>query len=106
MRCLASSSLGLLVIELSSRSEKCIQVSLIGLACYSSKAPFNLSMMVHCCKHSSQEDLRPSNAFFAEWRKAMVMEAAASLPSHGDSCDLEASANNERAVDDLVNPAD
>jgi IS5 family transposase len=53
----------------------------LGFAGYSSKAPFDPSMMVHFRKRFSEEDLNRINELIAERGKEMVMEAVASIPN-------------------------
>lgn len=78
----------------------------LGFAGYSSKAPFDPSMMVHFRKRFSEEDLKQINELIAERGKAMVMEAVSSLPDDDDSDDPDADAGNQLSLDDLVKPAD
>ena len=52
----------------------------LGFAGYSSKTPFDPSMMVHFRKRFSEQELNRINEFIAERGKAMVMEAVASFP--------------------------
>jgi transposase, IS5 family len=49
----------------------------LGFAGYSSKPPFDPSMMVHFRKRFSEEELSRINELIAERGKAMVMEAVA-----------------------------
>jgi hypothetical protein len=78
----------------------------LGFAGYSSKAPFDPSMMVHFRKRFSEEDLNRINELIAERGKAMVMEAVGSLPDDDDSDDPDSDAGNQLSLDDLVKPAD
>jgi len=78
----------------------------LGFAGYSSKAPFDPSMMVHCRKRFSEEDLNRINELIAEHGKALVMEAVASLPDDEDSDDPDAGSCEQIVLDDFVKPAD
>jgi hypothetical protein len=78
----------------------------LGFAGYSSKAPFDPSMMVHFRKRFSEEDLNRINELIAERGKAMVMDAVASLPNDDDSDDPDADAGQQLTLDELVKPAD
>jgi hypothetical protein len=77
----------------------------LGFAGYSSKAPFDPSMMVHFRKRFSEDDLNRINELIAERGKAMV-EAVGSLPDDDDSDDPDSDAGNQLSLDDLVKPAD
>ena len=78
----------------------------LGFACYSSKAPFDPSMMVHFRKRFSQEDLSRINESIAERGKALVKEAMASVQDEDDSDEPDDDAANQLTLDDLVKPAD
>ena len=78
----------------------------LGFAGYSSKIPFDPSMMVHFRKRFSEEDLKRINELIAERGKALVMEALSKLPEDDDSDDPDADARNQLSLDDLVKPAD
>jgi hypothetical protein len=78
----------------------------LGFAGYSSKPPFDPSMMVHFRKRFSEKDLNRINELIAERGKAMVLEAVASLPEAEDSDDPDDDAGNQLSLDDLVKPAD
>lgn len=78
----------------------------LGFAGYSSKAPFDPSMMVHFRKRFSEEDLSRVNELIAERGKAMVMEAIARLPDVDDSDDPGDDPGNQLSIDNLVKPAD
>jgi len=78
----------------------------LGFAGYSSKSPFDPSMMVHFRKRFSEEDLKRINELIAERGKAMVIEAMSSLPDDDDSDDPGADAVNQTTLDDFVKPAD
>lgn len=77
----------------------------LGFAGYSSKAPFDPSMMVHFRKRFSEEDLNRINELIAERGKAMVMEAVSSALDDDDSDDPSTDAGNQLSLDDLVKPA-
>jgi IS5 family transposase len=78
----------------------------LGFAGYSSKAPFDPSMMVHFRKRFSEEDLKRINELIAERGKAMVIEAVSSPRDDDDSDDPGAHAGTQISLDDLVKPAD
>ena len=78
----------------------------LGFAGYSSKAPFDPSMMVHFRKRFSEEDLKRINELIAERGKAMVIEAVSSLNDEDDSDDLGADEETQISIDDFVKPAD
>jgi hypothetical protein len=79
---------------------------LLGFAGYSSKAPFDPSMMVHFRKRFSEEDLKRKSELIAERGKAMVIEAVSSLPDDDDSDAPGADAGTQLSLDDFVKPAD
>jgi hypothetical protein len=78
----------------------------LGFAGYSSKAPFDPSMMVHFRKRFSEEDLKRINELIAERGKAMVIEAVSSIRDDNDSGDPGAHAGTQISLDDFVKPAD
>lgn len=78
----------------------------LGFAGYSSKAPFDPSMMVHFRKRFSEEDLNRINELITERGKAMVMEAVGSHPGDDDSDKPDADAGKQISLDDFVKPAD
>jgi len=78
----------------------------LGFAGYSSKPPFDPSMMVHFRKRFSEEDFNRINELIAERGKAMVMEALTSLPNDDDSDDPDADAGKQLSIDELVKPED
>ena len=78
----------------------------LGFAGYSSKAPFDPSMMVHFRKRFSKEDHKRINELIAERGKAMVIEAVSSPRDDDDSDDPGAHAGTQISLDDLVKPAD
>jgi hypothetical protein len=78
----------------------------LGFAGYSSKAPFDPSMMVHFRKRFSEEDLSRVNELIAERGKAMVIEAVSRLPDDNDSDDPDDDAGNQLSLDDFVKPTD
>ena len=77
----------------------------LGFAGYSSKAPFDPSMMVHFRKRFSEEDLKRINELIAERGKAMVIEAVSSLQDDDNSDDPGADAGTQISIDDFVKPA-
>ena len=77
----------------------------LGFSGYSSKPPFDPSMMVHFRKRFTEEDLKRINELIVERGKAMLMEAVASI-SDDDADDPDADAGNQLSLDELVKPAD
>jgi hypothetical protein len=77
----------------------------LGFAGYSSKAPFDPSMMVHFRKRFSEKDLKRISELIAERGKAMVIEAISSL-NDDDSDDPGADEGTQISIDDFVKPAD
>jgi hypothetical protein len=78
----------------------------LGFAGYSSKAPFDPSMMVHFRKRFSQDDLSRVNELIAERGKAMVIEVISNLPDDDDSDDQDDDAGNQLSLENVVKPAD
>jgi hypothetical protein len=78
----------------------------LGFAGYSSKAPFDPSMMVHFRKRFTEEDLKRINELIAERGKAMLMETVASLSDDDDPGDPGVGDGTQLSLDDLVKPAD
>jgi hypothetical protein len=78
----------------------------LGFAGYSSKAPFDPSMMVRFRKRFSEEDLNRINELIAERGKAMVMDSVSSFPNDDDSVDPDADAGQQLLFDELVKPTD
>jgi transposase, IS5 family len=78
----------------------------LGFAGYSSKAPFDPSMMVHFRRRFSKEELCRINELIAERGKAMVIEAVAARQDDDDSDDPGAGAGSQLSIDDFVKPAD
>ena len=78
----------------------------LGLAGYSSKSPFDPSMIVHFCKRFFEDDLQRIHELVAERRKAMVMEAVASLADDDDSGDPDRDAGNPLIIGERLKPAD
>ena len=76
----------------------------LGFAGYSSKAPFDPSMMVHFHKRFSEEDLNRINELIAERGKALVHKVVASLLDGSDDPDAESL--EQILLDDFVKPAD
>ena len=75
---------------------------LLGFAGYSSKAPFDPSMMVHLRKRFSQEELHRIHELMAEKGKAMVKEVGASVPDDDDN----SNDSGDPDVDASCTPAD
>ena len=78
----------------------------LGFHGYSSKPPFDPSMMVHFRKRFSEEELKRINELIAERGKAMVIEAVASRSGDDDSGDPDDDAGNQLTLDELMKPAD
>jgi transposase, IS5 family len=78
----------------------------LGFAGYSSKAPFDPSMMVHFRKRFTEEDLNRINELIAERGKAMVIEAMSRLQDDDNPNDPGADAGTQISIDDFVKPAD
>jgi transposase, IS5 family len=79
----------------------------LGFAGYSSKAPFDPSMMVHFRRRFSKEELCRINELIAERGKAMVIEAVAARQDDDDNPDdPDAGAGSQLSIDDFVKPAD
>ena len=78
----------------------------LGFAGYSSKAPFDPSMMVHFRKRFSEEELSRINELIAERGKAMVMEALAVQQDDDGPHDPDAGVGSQLSIDDFVKPAD
>ena len=78
----------------------------LGFAGYSSKLPFDPSMMVHLHKRLSEEDIKRINELVAERFKAMGIEALSSLQDDDNSGDPGAETGNQLSIDDIVKPAD
>jgi hypothetical protein len=79
---------------------------LLGFTGYSSKAPFDPSMMVHFRKRFSQEDLKRINELIGERGKAMVIEEMSSVNDDDDPGDPGADKGSQMSIDDFVKPAD
>jgi transposase, IS5 family len=92
--------------RLSSRSENSYLQFFLGFVGYSTKAPFDPSMMVHFRKRFSEEDLNRITELIVERGKAMVMEAVASAAEEYSSDEPGANADNQLSLDDLVKPVD
>ena len=78
----------------------------LGFAGYSSKTPFDTSMMVHFRKRFSEVELNRINELIAARGKAMVMESVASLRDNDESDDPDTGSDKQISLDDLVKPAD
>ena len=74
----------------------------LGFAGYSSKAPFDLSMMVHFRKRFTEEDLNRINEVIAERGKSMVIEAISRLQDDDNSNDPGVDAETQISIDDFV----
>jgi len=78
----------------------------LGFTSYSSKVPFDPSMMVHFRKRFSEEELSRINELIAERGKAMVIEALTSRQDDDDTHDPDVDSGNQLSLDDFVKPAD
>ena len=78
----------------------------LGFAGYSSKAPFDPSMMVHFRKRFSEEDLKRINELIVERGKAMVIEAVSTHSDDDGSDDPGAVPGQQIPLDEFVKPAD
>ena len=79
----------------------------LGFAGYSSKAPFDPSMMVHFRKRFAEKDLKRINELIAERGKAMVLEAMSKFEDDDNNID-DPGADDETqiSIDDFIKPAD
>ena len=81
----------------------------LGFVGYSSKAPFDPSMMVHFRKRFPEDALKRINELIAERGKAMVIEAVSSMQdddNSNDSGEPGSDAGTQISIDDFVKPAD
>jgi IS5 family transposase len=78
----------------------------LGFPGYSSKIPFDPSMMVHICKRFSDEDFNRITDLIVKHGIAMPIEAVASTAEEDNSDDPGADADNQLSLDDLVKPVD
>jgi IS5 family transposase len=78
----------------------------LGFAGYSSKSPFDPSMMVHFRKRFLEEGLSRFNELIAACGRAIVIETIARLPDDDDSDDADDDAGNQLSLDNFVKPAD
>lgn len=78
----------------------------LGFAGYSSKAPFDPSMMVHFRKRFSQEELNRINELIAERGKDLVKVAFASVQDKNNFDDPDDESGRQLSLDDFVKPAD
>ena len=78
----------------------------LGFAGYSSKAPFDPSMMVHFRKRFTQEELNRINELIAERGKDLVKEAFASVQDKNNPDDPDDESGSQLSLDDFVKPAD
>ena len=78
----------------------------LGFSGYSSKAPFDPSMMVHFRKRYSDDDLRRINELVVQRGKEMLVEVIASQPEEDDSDDQDSGNEGQLSIDDFIKPAD
>jgi transposase, IS5 family len=78
----------------------------LGFAGYSSKAPFDPSMMVHFRQRFSQEELNRINELIAEHGKDLVKEAFASVQDKNNPDDPDDDSGSQLSLDNFVKPAD
>ena len=77
----------------------------LGFSGYSSKVPFDPSMMVHFRKRFSDEDLRHINELVVQRGKEMLIEAAANH-THADSSGDAEDDGDQLSLNSLIKPAD
>ena len=78
----------------------------LGFTGYTSKVPFDPSMMVHFRKRFSEEDLKRINELIAERGKAMLIEAVSSQQDDDHPDDPGGDVGTQISIDDFVKPAD
>jgi len=78
----------------------------LGFAGYSSKTPFDPSMMVHFRKRFPEEDLKRINELIAERGKSMVIEAVSSRQDNDHPDDPGGDAVTQISIDDFMKPED
>jgi IS5 family transposase len=77
----------------------------LGFAVYSSKAPFDLSMMVHFRRRFSDKDLRRINEIVVQRGKAMLIEAVTFQQDNSDGSGGDDSGScDQLALDSLIKP--
>ncbi|NBO66446.1 MAG: transposase [Acidobacteria bacterium] len=86
--------------------EKASMQFFVGFVGYSSKVPFDLSMMVDLCKRFSEDALKSNNELMAEFGQVLVMETVATFSDDDDPGAPGADAGNQLSLGDLVIPAD
>ena len=77
----------------------------LGFSGYSSKVPFDSSMMVHFRKRFSDEDLRHINELVVQRGKEMLIEAAAAQTDDDSSGD-DKDEGDQLSLDSLIKPSD
>ena len=78
----------------------------LGFTSYSSKVPFDPSMMVHSRKRFSEEYLSRINELIAERGKVMVTEALASRQDDDENQDPDADPSDQLSLDEFIKPVD
>lgn len=78
----------------------------LGFSGYSSKVPFDPSMMVHFRKRYSDDDLRRINELVVQRGKEMLAEVISSQPDEDDSDDGYSGNGEQLSIDDFIKPAD
>jgi IS5 family transposase len=79
----------------------------LGFSGYSSKAPFDPSMMVHFRKRLSDKDLRTINELIVKRGKEMLVEAvAAGMDDSDEPDDPDGDGGEQLSLDSMVKPAD
>ncbi|QPN59595.1 transposase [Synechococcus sp. CBW1002] len=79
----------------------------LGFSGYSSKVPFDPSMMVHFRKRFSDEGLRHINELVVQRGKEMLIEAAASQSHDDDDSSGDGKDDGDQlSLDSLIKPAD
>ena len=79
----------------------------LGFSGYSSKAPFDPSMMVHFRKRLSDKDLRKINELIVQRGKEMLVEAVAARVDDSDEPDhQDGDGGAQLSLDSMIKPAD
>jgi transposase, IS5 family len=78
----------------------------LGFHGFSSKPPFDPSMMVHFRQRMAEEDRKRTNELIAERANAMVMEAVASRSEDDDPGESESDSGQQLTLGELMKPED
>ena len=87
------------------RENACMQFFL-GSSGYSSKTPFEPSMMVPFRKRHSDDDLRRINELVVQRGKEMRIDVIASQPEEDGSDDPDSGNEDQLSIDDFIKPGD